>query len=198
MTKNAVLSNYEWKDNAELIADVARLGYLDGLVLDCTYGEGNFWTKWQPELLIGCDLIESRSPIGQSIDFRDMPWPSRHFDSVVFDPPYKLNGTPDPELDARYGVHIPTRWQDRMQLILDGTAEAGRVANKFLLVKCQDQVCSGKVRWQTDEVTQVATIIGFRKRDRFNFLSYRPQPADRSQKHARHNCSTLLVFERNG
>ena len=31
-----------WNSNAELIADVERLGYLPGTVLDPTYGLGNF------------------------------------------------------------------------------------------------------------------------------------------------------------
>lgn len=35
-----------WANNAELIADCARLGYLrsDWLTLDPTYGNGRFWT----------------------------------------------------------------------------------------------------------------------------------------------------------
>jgi len=191
-----VLAIHKWKDNAELIADCAKLGYLEGKVLDPTWGEGNFWTRYRPKILIGTDAVTPKSPIGYSVDFRHQPWADQEFDSVVFDPPYKLNGTPDPEWDEKYGVHIPTRWQDRMALIRDGAVECARIAKTYLLVKVQDQVSSGKIRWQTDEVTNAVLPLGFEKHDRFDFLSYRAQPEGRSQKHA-HRCSSqLLVFKR--
>lgn len=191
-----VLAIHEWKNNAELIADAHALGYIHGAVLDPTYGEGNFWTQYRPSDFTACDLNPKKSPIGHSVDFCNLPWGYRHFTTVVFDPPYKLNGTPDPELDERYGVHQTTRWQDRMALMIDGMIECCRVSDKYVLVKCQDQVCSGEVRWQTDDMTTTAKACGFRKVDRLDFLSYRPQPNGRSQKHARRNSSTLLVFER--
>lgn len=191
-----VLAITKWADNAEMIEDVATLGYLDGRVLDPTYGEGNFWTRWKPKDLTASDLNPKKSPIGYSVDFTNMPWANRSFDVVVFDPPYKLNGTPDPDRDEKYGVHEYTRWQDRMNLIIDGVVECCRVADKYVLVKCQDQVSSGKIRWQTDDVTTAAKACGFEKVDRLDFLSYRAQPNGRSQKHA-HRCSSqLLVFKR--
>lgn len=193
-----VMAIGEWRDNGELIADVAALGYLDGHVLDCTYGLGRFWTKWEPERLMASDLDVSKSPCGVSVDFTAMPWTDRMFDAVVFDPPYKLNGTPTEGVDARYGVATPTRWQDRMDLIAAGVVECCRVLapGGHLLVKCQDQVCSGQVRWQTDLVTRAAEGEGLRKADRFDLLSYRAQPAGRPQVHARRNSSQLLVFRK--
>lgn len=191
-----ILAIQKWESNAHMIADVAKLGYLNGKVLDPTYGEGNFWTIYRPAILIGTDLVPSKSPVGFSVDFRHQPWSDQEFDSVVFDPPYKLNGTPDPDVDERYGVHIPTRWQDRMTLMLEGVHECCRVSDKYVLVKCQDQVSSGKIRWQTDEVTRVADACGFEKIDRLDFLSHRSQPSGRRQVHA-HRCSSqLLVFSR--
>jgi hypothetical protein len=196
----SVLAISQWKSNAELIADVARLGYLrkDWCTLDPTFGLGNFWTEWVPDCLIGTDIDPRFSPWqDKSVDFRQIPWPDRYFDAVVFDPPYKLNGTPDPAIDERYGVHEPTRWQDRMALIRDGLTECARVLGEgFLLLKCQDQVCSGKMRWQTYEFTKHAEGCGLGLVDRFDFLSYRPQPNGRRQVTARHNASQLLVFKR--
>lgn len=106
-----------WPSNAHLIADVARLGYIRGDVLDCTWGLGNFWTQYRPpaENLIGTDLNISKSPCGFSVDFRDQPWDDQSFDTVAFDPPYKLTGTPDRIITERFGVET-MRWQDRMQL----------------------------------------------------------------------------------
>ncbi len=193
-----VLAAGDWSTNADLIADVHRLGYLndDDVVLDPTYGLGRFWQRWRPPFLMACDLNIDRSPMVQSVDFTDLPFDDREFDAVVFDPPYKLNGTPSGKMDEDYGVDEVTRWQDRHTLIRRGIAEAFRVLKPggHLLVKCQDQVCSGAVRWQTREFADYAESLGLRLVDRFDIESYRPQPDGRRQVHARRNTSTLLVF----
>lgn len=193
-----------WASNAELIADCARLGYLrqEWRTLDCTYGYGTFWNIWRPRHLIGTDIDPHRNHFspGTGEDFRRLPFSNRSFDCVVLDPPYKLNGTPNENaggMDERFGVHRVTDWRERMQLVRDGLTECERVlGDGYLLLKCQDQVCSGKVRWQTDEFTEHARSLGLGKVDRFDFLSYRPQPNGRRQIHARRNASTLLVFKR--
>lgn len=197
-----VLAIDKWKTNGDLIAACADLGYLrdDWVTLDPTYGEGTFWKVWQPGILVGTDINpEKRNHHHcQPVDFTALPWLANTFDCVVFDPPYKLNGTPDAALDERYGVDQPTRWQDRMDLIARGLVECDRVYNGvgYLLLKVQDQVCSGKIRWQSYEFTKQAEALGLGLVDRFDFLSYRPQPADRCQVHARRNSSQLLVFKR--
>jgi hypothetical protein len=186
------------RTNADLIADCVALGYLheDWHTLDPTYGHGAFWQRWRPKELTACDIDPAKSPIGR-VDVRALPWLARTFDCVVFDPPYKLNGTPDPGMDRRYGVHESTTWRDRLLLIQRGLAECARVlSGGYLLVKCQDQVCSGKVRWQTTLVAETAEHCGLGLVDRFDMLSYRPQPAGRHQVHARRNTSSLLVFKR--
>ena len=204
MPDDAVLAITPWPTNADLIADLHRLDYLndDQLILDPTYGLGNFYTIYRPANLHTSD-IDPDSPADDVADFTDLPWEDGAFDAVVLDPPYKLNGTPDPYLDARYGVDKPVRWQDRMELILAGAVECARVVKVggLLLIKCQDQVCSGEVRWQTDDITDIITLSRpnmqrWRKKDRLEFVSYRPQPAGRRQLHARHNSSTMLVFQR--
>jgi hypothetical protein len=211
---------HAWPSNAELIAGVAQLGHLksDWLTLDPTYGEGVFWKLFRPKRLIRHDTVAHKAPDGV-VDFRCLPYRDETFDAVVFDPPYKLNGRPDPEVDERYGVHILARWQDRIQMCLDGLAEQVRVTKKGgrVLMKCQDQVCSGKVRWQTDIFTQAAWMWGCEKVDEMLLLGHgRPQPATRphktcggrgcdgcedgcievKQQHAAYRPSTLLVFRR--
>jgi hypothetical protein len=197
-----VMAIHNWASNADLIAACARLGYLqpDWVTLDPTYGYGTFWQTWRPNHLTASDLDRDKSPAGFSVDFTELPWDDNTFDAVVFDPPYKLNGNPSDTdgSDERYGVHVYTDWRERMRLIRDGITECDRVYNGTgtLLLKCQDQVCSGKERWQTIEFANHAATLGLGLVDRFDILSYRPQPAGRRQVHARRNSSTLLVFKR--
>lgn len=195
----AILTATAWPTNADLIADVAKLGYLDGSVLDVTYGYGVFWQKFKPDDFTACDIDPEKSPIGHSVDFRCLPisW-RREFDTVVLDPPYKLNGTPTDSVDERYGVHLASTWQDRYANIMAGMNECMAVTRKYLLLKCMDQVVSGKKRWQTIDFVNHACGYGKMELvDRFDMLvTPRPQPEGRRQLHAQGNYSTLLVFEK--
>jgi ubiquinone/menaquinone biosynthesis C-methylase UbiE len=85
-----------------------------------------------------------------------------------------------------------------MRLCRDGITEAVRVLRPggHLLVKCQDQVCSGKVRWQSIDFSMHGIGLGLQLVDRLELVSYRPQPAGRRQVHARRNHSTMLVLRR--
>jgi hypothetical protein len=194
-----VLAAHNWATNADLIADVAKLGYLDGHVYDCTYGLGNFWKKWRPESFLGTDLYAADVA---HIDFTAMPWEDESFDAVVFDPPYKLNGTSRPQdaaTDAPYGVagpYVPA--DERHQLMRDGLTECARVTRKYVLAKCQPQVCSGRMHWQDLMMVDHAKSLGLTLVDRFDLLGkHRPQPMEgRKQKHAHGRPSTLLVFRR--
>jgi hypothetical protein len=192
-----VLAATDWPTNADMIADVARLGYLraDWRTLDATFGRGRWWTKWRPRHLVTVD--RSKGDPQLRADFRNLPFPAGRFDVVAYDPPYKLNGTPGGEVDERYGVDTPTRWQDRHTLISAGINDCTRVLRPggMLLVKCQDQVCSGHVRWQTREFADHAEALGLRLIDRLDMLGGREQPEGRRQVHARRNLSSLLVLE---
>ncbi len=192
-----VLAFDYWHSNGDLIADVARLGDLkwDWKILDATYGRGGFWSVWWPQHLFRCDLNEEEF----IADFRALPFRDRSFDAVVFDPPYKLTGTPaTPDMDERYGTGVPERWQDRMELIRDGAKECARASDRMLLVKCQDQVVSSKIRWQTRWVADTVEPLGFGLKHRFDFHSYREQPNEenRTQRNPRSCSSQLLVFQR--
>jgi hypothetical protein len=200
--------------NGSLIAAVAALGYLNEgqVILDATYGRGAWWTVWRPRCLVTME---------PPADFRSMTWDSDHFDVVCFDPPYRLNGTPDRgDFDRRYGIDVPMRWQDKHQMIRQGIDECLRVLKPrgLLLVKCQDQVCSGRVRWQAREFTEHAEgkmiVTNFVEGDLGPEIEFeevyrarqvemmhllrpvRPQPPGRDQVHARRNYSTLLILEK--
>lgn len=189
--------------NAQLMLDCHRLGYIreEDAVLDPTYGLGRFWKDWKPPYLIGTDIDEKRTMPGLTpMDFTRLRCGDQAFDVVVFDPPYKLNGTPNKggpaNSDDDYGVGESANWKARMSLCRRGLRECARVANRMLLVKCQDQVCSGKIRWQTFEFTRVAEACGFELIDMLMVQGWRPQPAGRTQRHAARDYSTLLVLQR--
>lgn len=187
-----------WLTNGHLIADIARLGYLrsDWPTLDPTYGEGVFWSVWQPDVLVAHDIVAAKSPTGESVDFTDMDYEDRSFPAVVFDGPYKLNGTPDEERDYPYGVDVPATWQERMALLRAGVRECARVCDENLIVKVQDQVCSSKIRFQTIAMRDEVLPLGFELRARFDFPSYRAQPGGRVQVNPASVSSQLLVFTR--
>jgi hypothetical protein len=186
-----------WNTNAAMIADaVMPLGYIEGSVLDATYGEcGGFWKDYRPEGLVTNDL---NADADHHHDFRAFPFPDRAFTTVVYDPPYKLNGRPqDDVMDQRFGTGQYLTIGERLAMIEDGAVECWRITDKWLLVKCMDQVVSGRMCWQTHRITNLLVPLGARLKDRFDFLTTpRKQPEDRGQKHARSNYSTLLVFVR--
>lgn len=191
-----VLAVHNWKTNAELIFDVASL-YLDRNMeaADLTYGRGNWWTKWKPASLVKHDKYTV-----DGVDFRDLPEEDETYDLVALDPPYKLNGTPElGDFDDRYGTDRVMTWQEKHRRIRHGIVEGARVLRKggILLLKCQDQVCSGAIRWQTDEFTVCAEKVGLKKIDRFDMTGGgRKQPPGRRQVHAHGRPSTLLVFQK--
>lgn len=189
-----VMRAHRWGTNASLMCDVQRLGYVEGEVLDATYGvAGGFWTLYRPQWLVTNDL---NAPADMGFDFRRFPLPDGWCDTVVYDPPYKLNGTPaDDVMDARFGTGTHATIGERVAMIEAGAVECWRLTRKWLLVKCMDQVVSGQMVWQTHLIHNLLAPLGARLKDRFDFLTTpRAQPGNRPQQHARSNYSTLLVF----
>lgn len=185
-------------DNADLIVACHELGYIndDDWVLDPTYGQGRWWRKYRPAHLVASDITTGT-------DFRKLPHPNATFDVVAFDPPYKLNGTGGSHpSDDDYGVAGPYQhWRDKHLLMIDGVLQCKRVLKPggVLLVKCQDQVSSGEVRWQTFMFHDL--LVGAQPRnfdliDMLHLQGHRPQPGGRRQIHARRNYSTLMVFRK--
>jgi hypothetical protein len=202
-----VLSIGPWRTNAELIAyGVVPLGYIDESepVLDCTYGLGKFWTLYCPPTFVGTDANADFSPWGHAVDFRYLyeTFAPDTFGTVVFDPPYKLNGTSTGKgpsaLDRLYGVDGRyVAWQTKHRIIRDGILGALSVLRPkgWLLLKCMDQVSSGAVRWQTREFSDYAEAQGCRLVDMLH-LPTKPRKQLGDQVHSRRNYSTLLVLRR--
>lgn len=206
MTEELVLGAKSWQTNADLIADVAKLGYLDGHVLDPTYGRGLFWTKFQPTKLTAADLY-LQLPGVELVDFTDMPYPNATFNAVVLDPPYVAKGGRSTsgirEMDDRYGQHEAPKTPRLLQdLIEAGIANSWRVLKPkgYLLVKCKDYI-SSRTYWNGTYFVQqfcIETLL-MKQVDRFEMVSAPGrQPAHRTQEHARRNHSTLFVFRKKG
>lgn len=182
------------RTNARLMQDCLILGYVREPVLDMTYGEGKFWKGLGPLQVIGNDLNPSKGDV--HFDFRRMPDGDRSYPTVVFDPPYRLGGTPStPDFDSRYGLD-EYRGMDEMEaLIRAGTAEAVRIADHFAIIKVQDHVSSTDLRplttWVIEEAHRSARV---RLADSLHVVGGRAQPKGRAQKRARHGYSTALVF----
>ena len=79
-----------------MVAEIARLGYLNGHVVDVTYGRGVFWKRFRPEKLTTHDLKLD------GVDFRNLPHPDGAFDASVIDGPYKCVSL-DTEILTRNG-----------------------------------------------------------------------------------------------
>ena len=182
------------------------LGYLRNAdrILDPTFGQGTFWRRWQPLEgdVIASDLFTHVDQHWDDMaihdwDFTDLYHDDRTFDACTFDPPYKLNGTPS-EPDIRYGVHVPRTISERHELIMSGIQECARVTKRHLLIKCMDQVSSGRVQWQTRIFADYAETCDFHLIDMLHLVGSRAQPSGRRQVHARRNYSTMLVLERDG
>lgn len=207
-----ILAIGEYGNNANMIAAAAELGFIEGEVLDCTFGEGKFWSRFQPEDLVTNDV---RKAADLHYDCRSFPFDDDWCDTVVFDPPYKLAGrrgdggrtVGDLTMDARYGTERYMPVAEVMGLLRDGTTEACRLSRKWVLVKCQDQVCGSRIHWQTDHVTNAAAAGGFWKAAELHLRRKRAQTkrtrkgpdgkrVPSPQLNPRMNYSTLLIFER--
>lgn len=181
----------ERRTNAQAVAELATLGLCPEPVIDLTYGRGKFWTQHRPADLTTNDL---RTDADLCQDYRE-PWPvqMRHrFSTVVFDPPYKLNGTPTD--DDRYGVDEPATLADRLRDFEIGLEHARTLVapGGFLWVKYMDQVACGRMQWQSDLVRDVLSAYELTREARmFVHTGARPQ---RSQVRARNNYSTLEVW----
>lgn len=196
MTAAPILAANNWTSNAELIADVARLGYIrdDDSVLDPTFGLGTWWKRYQPAHLA--------IPVFPEFDFRDMPYKDDMFDVVAYDPPYVCIGgrttTGIPEFHERYGLTETPRSPFGLQMYInEGLDECWRVARRHVFVKCQSYISSGKL-WPGEFKTyEHAMSLGLVLEDRFVHVTHpRPQPHRDRQVHARNNTSTLFIFRK--
>lgn len=190
-------SVFTGQHNGDLIAAVAPL-YLTGSVLDPTYGEGKWWTRFTPEPFTFHDLKVD------GVDFRALPHEDRSFDTVVYDPPYVPAGgaatVPRLRKDFRgaFGLTEGRTASDFDALVMDGLAEVCRVSAKWVLVKCMEFVGSAAFRDMPTEITNRALDHGFVVHDRIvHYAGSGPGGHNIfTVKRARRVHSYLIVFIR--
>jgi hypothetical protein len=185
------------RENGPLIAAVAQLWInSDDVVLDVTYGRGNFWTKIRPARLVAHDLELD------GVDFRHLPEPDASVDVVVFDPPYIAQGGREtstiPDFLGRYGLaDVPKTVPELNELVAAGMKEALRVLKPKgrLLVKCMDYITAGKLVLGRHHVVTTALALGMEQVDEFvHYSGTGAQPPRDRQIHSRHAHSFLCVF----
>jgi hypothetical protein len=195
--------------NADLFPDILRLYVEDGgEVLDATYGRGVFWRSVPEDKyrVTKNDLYPGRGET--HYDFQDLPeeWTGK-FDCVVLDPPYLYTGgfrTLKDSIDRGYknkersesGIHgVPMVHQ----MYAMGMIEAYRVlkAGGVFIVKCMDQVMSGRQTWMHSEMFRLGEILGFKVVDLFVLMiNGAPTMRHETQVHARRNHSYFLVLNK--
>jgi hypothetical protein len=196
VTARASITSVVQGTNGVLIAAAARLGYLDGPVLDLTYGRGAWWTVYRPHELIIFDG-----------DFTDTDMVDNCCPVICFDPPYISTGTRAtstiPDFYDRYGIGELSGWQAIRKLMEAGFDECSRILapGGWLLFKCMNYVESGRRVWNVHHFADYGQERGLRLLDEIvHVTGGGAQPSTnldgtpREQRHARQVHSTLLVF----
>jgi len=170
------------------------------LIADITYGNGNFWknvdlTKYE---FVPSDIKTN------GIDFRNLPYENNWFDLVAFDPPY-MHSSPTPiraDLDKTYRNNDKGGWGAEYvyDLYRQGMKEAQRTLKPkgIMLVKCQDQVESGKNYFDHIKIYNIATEeLNLLVEDLFILTrTGTPMMRHNHQLHARKNHSYMWVFRK--
>lgn len=206
-----VQSVVQSRENGPLLATVAQLWIgPEELVVDVTYGRGNFWTVFRPGRLVAHDLALD------GVDFRQLPEADGTADVVVFDPPYipqggretsTLNRRPGGGPNVRepggflerYGLYDgPRNVTELDELVAAGMKECTRILapGGRLMVKCMDYISSRKYQQGRHKVVLCAGALGLRQVDEFvHYSGLGPQPPRDVQEHSRRAHSFLCVFQ---
>jgi hypothetical protein len=157
-------------------------------IFDLTYGNGTFWDDLDTPLF------------DPSLDFRNTGLPSRSYDCVVFDPPFTANGPSSNSHNARYGADrsqdgAPQNIHEVRALLASGLIEAMRISSKFVLLKTQDVIESGKLHSSTGLAFTLFREFDFRVVD---YVVYdaprRPQPDEARGSAVRHFRNRPSMF----
>lgn len=183
--------------NADLFPDILRLYVPEkSIIVDPTYGKGGFWKKI-PE---GKYQLRA-TDIKMGVDLKDLPYDDGSIDALVLDPPYahgSQNQNILPKLAKLYNLTSVCGRDEISNLYLDGVKEALRVLKEdsILIVKCQDEIESGKQYWNHISFLNEIEELGPLCVDIFILIQCgKPAMRHKYQIHARKNHSYFLVFQ---
>lgn len=172
-----------------------------GKVLDMTFGRGVFWKKIEAGRF--SVLANDMDPnLGNwHDDLRRVRWGDEKFDVVVFDPPWGNISTVRREdgLARVYRLEPMGSPEKLMEFCIEGIREGCRVlkVGGIMIVKCQDQVSSGKKYFYSVEIYREALRVGFVGVDRVIQKQKRnPKASHGVQKHFRMNYSEYWIFRK--
>jgi hypothetical protein len=193
-----------WQFNGDLIADVAKLGYIrdDDCCIDLTYGKGTWWKRYRPTLLATND-IDDTTKAEYHDDFRATKWFDDNFDVVAFDPPYISPGGRETstiaDFNSRFGLQsTPRTVLGLREMNQDGLDEARRICKPggIILVKCMNYISSGRYQPEVFVMWEAATAFGLQMVDQFIMIRRSGPQSQKTQVHARNNYSVLLIFQK--
>lgn len=183
--------------NKDVFPNILALYAKDGdVIADVTYGKGVFWRSVDesPYTVLKSDIMTG-------VDFNNLPYKQGSINMVVFDPPYMgHNGGKNYAVARNYNVTVPKYHKDYIQrLYFNAMAEARNALcdGGILVVKCQDEIQSGKQNMNHITIINEAMASGFIIEDLFIMVQKnKPLMRHNYQLHARKNHSYFIVFKK--
>lgn len=211
----------EWRNNAEMIADVMALYATPGsIIVDVTFGKGKFWTLYEPVAKAlrcgfscgGITFVAHDKALdrGDGVCWDDLPEADGSVDIVVMDPDYVARGGREtstiPDMVDAYGMdHADKTPEGLWTSITPGIDEAWRVLKPggLLMLKCMNYISSATFQNVTDWAFKHFELVGFEMEDWAILVGGTgPQPktnpdgSERRQVHLRQNASHLLIVRK--
>lgn len=193
-------------DNQDEILRAISVLHNDGEPFECdpTFSTGSFYKNFQKPTL-KFDLYPQSGGVKQA-DCRNLPLVDGSVSSLMFDPPFVMNGEAHIDTEDKTGL-IGKRFTsfsnyDELKAIyIPAINEFYRVLvdGGLFVIKCQDSVSSGKQYMTHVDVIRWSQDAGFYCKDMF-ILVRKNLAMDskwKTQRHARKAHSYFIVFKKN-
>lgn len=190
-----VIMTAEQGDNSDIFPNILSLYAKEGdIIADVTYGKGVFWKQVDTKIyrFLPSDIITG-------VDYNNLPYKKNCLDMLVLDPPYMgHNGGKDYTVARNYNVNVKKYDKNYIsKLYFNGILQAFNILKKGgkLIIKCQDEIQSGKQNMNHIIIIDYALKNGFRVEDFFIVIRKNiPLMRHSFQLHARKNHSYFIVF----
>ena len=188
-------------DQQEIIKNIISLHCKEGIELDPTYSQGNFYKNFpelEPEKKF--DLLPKSKLIKKS-NANSLPLASSSIRSIMFDPPFIVghsDGSQKGKIAKRF--HSFRTIGDLLKWYSECLTEFNRILKPkgVLIFKCQDTISGNRQYFSHVYIMNEAEKLGFYAKDLFVLLAKTRMIGHNQhiQKHARKYHSYFLVFEK--